>query len=142
MFVRNRRLEELIKKVELIYTAIVVRDPGTAMASDAYDGLRKQVVASANERAAHLVHLAQLHSLVEAGAALSDVQALATEWLTQAGIRCVQEVEDEGLFDIAEGKDDGALVVSAPAYVDERSGRVIRKGRAMRGASDGAGGQV
>jgi len=98
------------------------------MSADAYEGLRKQVVAAVSARFAHLGQLAELDAALERGASVDDLKALSRQWLEQAGIQVIRSAEDPRLFDNAAGGEADATI-QQPAYVDEATGRLIKAGR-------------
>lgn len=120
--------EQILMLLNRIETALVVRDPGNARSAEAYDGLRKQVIAGANERRRMLVMLTQLNSALEAGTPPADVHSLVREWMDQAGLRPVTEPVTVELFDISGA--GSSLKVVSPAWVDVNSQMVVTRGTA------------
>lgn len=127
----SKRLDEIDRHLDRIYTALVVRDPGTPLSADAYEGLRKQVVAGAGERRAHLVQLTEFDLALRRGASIDDLVLLTKQWLAQAG---VDVVDDPSRRELYEGLDqsDVAVEVELPAYVERDTARLIRQGRMRR----------
>ncbi|WP_062381173.1 hypothetical protein [Demequina pelophila] len=129
---RAKETHELVKKlereVELIHTALVVRDPGTSMSSQAYEGLRKQVVASASARQAHVAQIAEIDAALQRGASLEDLGNLVDQWLLQAGVERVQDFGDPHAFEstIPAGEE---AEVEVPAYRVTATGQLVRQGR-------------
>lgn len=129
---RSRESDRLIAKMErqldLIHTALVVRDPGTSVSSEAYEGLRKQVIAGATARQAHVAQLAEFDVAIRRGASLSDLQALVSQWLEQAGVARLETPELRDAFDstIPEGTD---AEVEIPAYINTVTNQLVRQGR-------------
>lgn len=122
---RNRELEH---KLDLIYTALLVRDPGVSMASEAYEGLRRQVIAAASERQAHVVQLAEIDVALRRGARLAELRSMVEQWLRQSGVTVVDDPRAAGCFE-SSGIDPRHARVDIPAYVVTASGQVIRQGR-------------
>src|SRR3954451_7820403 len=91
----ERLLDKLDRSVEKIELVTVVREPNTGMSADAYAGLRKPVIASAGERNAHLHQLAQFDSALRAGATPDELAALVREWLGQASLVLMEDVEHD-----------------------------------------------
>jgi hypothetical protein len=123
-----QRLAEIERQLDRVYTALVVRDPGTPLSADAYEGLRRQVVASTQARIAHVGQLAEFDVALHRGAGPDDLRQLVTQWLNQAG---VVRIEDPALRDafetnVAAGQ---GVVVEIPAYIDSATNRVVRQGR-------------
>ena len=127
-----RLLDKLDRSVERIEIVTVVREPNTSLSADAYNGLRKQVIAAVSERTAHMHQLAQFDAALRANASSDELATLVREWLGQASLRVV---EDPGLPDgfTFVGPEDGTtLRLVRPAYVDDVTGRVISAGVAER----------
>src|SRR5262249_25152720 len=81
-----RLVDKSDRSVERIELVTVVREPNTSISADAYNGLRKQVIAAAGERTAHLHQLAQFDAALRSDATLETLQALVAEWLEQASV--------------------------------------------------------
>lgn len=131
----NERLKELEHQAEIIKTVLIVREPNTLHASQAYDGLRKQVAASAAERRAHLTQLATMAVAVSRARTVADLAPQVAEWMTQAGVISLRGVpkghEAEHLFEDIGGQGlDGELEILEAAYVDGQTGSLLRPGRA------------
>jgi hypothetical protein len=128
-FRRADRLDELRDLVVRIDTALIVRDPGTVRSAEAYDGLRKQVVASAGERRRMSVFLTELAEALRKDEPMDSLSARAQEWLLQASIAVVDDPMICEVFDIVgEGDDTTPAVVIAPAYVDTITNTIVRRG--------------
>ena len=129
---RSRQSEQLLvdmkRLLDRIDTALIVRDPGTSMAADAYEGLRKQVVASATARLQHMAQLAEFDVALRRGASTEDLLILVDQWLRQAGI---ERIDDPTVRDVWESTPSpGADVeVDIPAYADSVTNRLVRQGR-------------
>ena len=127
-----RALEHLDRKSELIQTVLMVREPESVTAASAYEGLRKQIVAVAGERWAHLARLAQIDHALHHSDNIDTVRRVSAEWLEQAGVMKLHAVPDgthvEDLFEILDDSGDTMQVVQ-PAYVDPQSGRTLKMGR-------------
>ena len=123
------RVDRSIEKIEMV---TVVREPNTAISADAYNGLRKQVIASASERAAHLNQLAQFDASLRAGATTSELASLVREWSEQASLETVDDASQLEAFEVVGPEGAPAVRVLRPAYVDARTGRVVRAGLAER----------
>ena len=131
---RLSRLAESVKRIERsierIEVAIIVRDPSSTLSADAYEGLRRQIVAAASERTAHLHQLAQFAQAVT-NAEPGDLPNLVSEWMDQANLTRVEAPHDAHYFDILGGEGDGLRTVR-PAYVDATTGRPVLMGQAER----------
>ena len=119
------RVDRSIEKIEMV---TVVREPNTGMSADAYNGLRKQVIASASERAAHLSQLAQFDSALRAGATTSELEALVREWAGQASLVTVEDPALTEAFELVGPEDAPGRRVLRPGYIDGITGRVVRGG--------------
>lgn len=123
----NELLTQMDRQLDRIYTALLVRDPGTSLSSDAYEGLRKQVVASARARTQHVAQLAEIDVALQRGVNISDLQNLVDGWLRQAGI---ERIEDPRMPDVWDSVPNSHEVeVEIPAYVDTEVGRLVHQGR-------------
>lgn len=129
---RRKVTDQLIAKMErqldLIHTALVVRDPGTAVSADAYEGLRKQVIAAATARQAHVAQLAEFDVALHRGASADDLRALVTQWLDQAGVARVDDPTILGAFDATVPASVPAEV-ETPGYVNTMTNQLVRQGR-------------
>jgi hypothetical protein len=128
---RLARIEQTVdaisRSMDKIEVATIVRDPSSALSAEAYDGLRKQVVAGANERLAHLVQIARFAEAARDAPALAS---LVREWSDQAGLLRLDDF-DERYFDVL-GGEGSAIRCLRPAYVDRSTGRPIVMGQAER----------
>jgi hypothetical protein len=131
------RLRELEHAAELIKTVLIVKEPNTVRASEAYDGLRKQVIASASERRAHVVQLVTMAVAVRRATTVEDLHPQLAEWLQQSNVQTVWQVppgeRPANLFDIEEEVGERAMEVLEPAYIDLQTGTLVRLGRAVSG---------
>lgn len=120
--------KELEHKLDLIYTALVVRDPGTSMAAEAFEGLRKQVIAGATARNAHVAQLAEFDVALRRGASAGDLLKLTAQWLDQAGVVRIDDPTHREAFEstVAPG---APVEVDIPAYVNTVTGQIVRQGR-------------
>lgn len=133
MFGRRRKEidEKLVAfehQLDLIYTALIIRDPGTAKSAEAFEGLRKQVIAGATSRHAHVAQLAEFDVALHRGARTSDLLSLTGQWLDQAG---VSRIEDPTHREAFEGTVPPGVEaeVEIPAYVNTLTGQLVRQGR-------------
>lgn len=127
----RRKHTEITHKLDLLYTALVVRDPGTSTAAEAYEGLRKQVIAASTSRQAHAVQLAELDVALRRGATLRDLERLSDQWLRQAGIVTVTDPDMRPCFEPS-NLPLGDAEVELPAYVIDATSQVVRQGRLRR----------
>ncbi|GAA1740301.1 hypothetical protein [Luedemannella helvata] len=130
----SKALDLLDRRVEKMETVIIVREPSSAAAAEAYDGLRKQVVNAVSDRLNHLSQLVQLDVALNAGAGADQLAKLVDAWFEQAALLRVDDPRHprrDTLFELV-ADHGGAYEVLEPAYVDIMTGRVIRLGRARR----------
>jgi len=122
------RKNNLEHKLDLIYTALVVRDPGASIAAEAFEGLRKQVIAGATARHAHIAQLAEFDVAIQRGASLDDLAKLTSQWLDQAGVARFYDHAQREAFEstIAPGT---PVDVEVPAYINTVTGQLVRQGR-------------
>lgn len=132
MFNRKRfeHLEHRLDKLELYFT---IRDPGTAKSAEAYDGLRKLLIAANKGTQIHMAHLAQLHRAAKATESPEPVIAKLGEFMRQMGVVEISDPDMVGLdpshesftelFDVTQ-RDGDWLVVDDPAYVSASDGAV------------------
>jgi hypothetical protein len=121
----HERIGELSHKLDLIERVLMVREPGSVKAADAYEGLRRQ---------AHLAHLAQLDAAVRRGATTEALRGLLRDLMQQAGLQTIDDPAQRDAFEVVEGKGD-QLEVLEPAHVDGGTGRLVRQGRARATAA-------
>lgn len=140
----QERLARLEHQAELIKTVLIVKEPNTVHASEAYDGLRKQVVAAASERRSHLSQLVAMAVAVSRATSVEDLVPQVREWMEQAGVAALTEVppghDASHVFEDVSGDGlGGDLDILEPAYVDMQTSSLIRLGRARaRGAATAA----
>jgi hypothetical protein len=121
--------QEMAHQMEKVALVLAVSDPKASVSAESYQGLRKTVMAAANERRAHLAQLAQACDAIDRGVSATDLRTLMTEWCEQAGLAATSDTEDPGLFRVVAGDGDVLEVVS-PAWVDTTSGALVRQGQA------------
>jgi hypothetical protein len=133
-------LKEVQHQTDLIKHVLIVKEPGSQLAADAFEGLRRQIVAGAAERRSHLVQVVAMAVAVGRATAVADLEPMVGEWMAQSGITAVASSTPDQfhlLFDDLDGGTlDGAEAIDVvePAYVDTVTGAVIRTGRARRAA--------
>jgi hypothetical protein len=130
----RKLMDQLDRRVEKMETILLVREPSSTAAGEAYEGLRRQVVSAVSERITHLTQLAQLDHALAYGASQVDLRCLLDQWLEQAAlVRTTDPAGPHGetAFELVEDG-GGPLEVVDPAYVDGVTARVIKLGRARR----------
>jgi hypothetical protein len=142
MLTKKRMIRDLLDRVkgleheaELMRTVLVVKEPGTVQAAQTFDGLRKQILASAAERRSHLAQLVAMSVAVSRASSVADLVPQVQDWMAQAGVTEVREVprgvDPMDLFEDLCGKGlHGVLEIVEPAYVDAETGALLRLGRA------------
>ncbi|MCL1595695.1 MAG: hypothetical protein M3132_15220 [Actinomycetia bacterium] len=118
--VRNRELKsdliELNHRLDLIQTVLVVSNPESPMAANAYTGLRKTIVQSLQATQALHATIAQLDSLATATDNIEDIQVKLGELMSQYGVTKVELYEERP--DAFERIGSGSrYTVTKPAYV-------------------------
>lgn len=128
------QIDQLDRRTEKMEVILMVREPTTSVAAEAYEGLRKQVVTAVTERMAHLAQLVQLDAALTAGADADSVGKLVRGWVEQASLERVVDPEHPQRGLLFETVEDlgGRPEVLEPAYVDAVTGRVIRRGSIRR----------
>lgn len=127
----ERAVDGISRSVDKIEVATIVREPSSGVAVDAYDGLRRQIVAAAGERLAHLHQLARFAEAVGAERPTAELASLVDEWLVQAGLEQVADPYEQNYYDILGGTGSD-LRVLRPAYRDSVTGRPVVMGQAER----------
>lgn len=128
---RLDRIEELLVRLD---AALVVREPGSARAAEAYDGLRKQVNQASKNRRAHVAHLLALSDSIRRGADRELVSKRVEEFLLELGVSRSDSTENPDWFEIEAGEGRG-LEVTEPAVIettDDGTRSVVRLGKARR----------
>lgn len=127
------RFDALESRLDLIDRTLVVKDPGSVRSAEAFEGLRKSIIAAVQERNAHIADLAQLDAHITAGASRETIVLLVGDLLRRAGVERIDRIDRTNAehlqdFEVVEGS-GARLEVIEPAYVDH-TGRPVRRGRA------------
>lgn len=92
---RGKRIEakvdQVAQRLERVDAMLIVREPGTAYAAEAYEGLRKSVQFASQQQRIHLSTLIGLLDDIAAGATLETVTLRIRDRLSESG---VTEVSD------------------------------------------------
>lgn len=138
MFSRRRldRMESLQQSIHdqlaTIVTALIVSEPRTGHAAEAFDGLRKSVNVAARHRWQHLTQLLSFIDSMERGATIETLKARCEEWRLQAGLQRSTDIAAKpDWFDVVEGEGPDLEVID-PAWVDVNAGQLINRGAARR----------
>lgn len=107
-------------RLDILELYLTVRDPGTAKAAEAYDGLRKLLIAANKGTQIHLAQLAALHRVASAVDSVGPVLAKLDELMTQMGLVAVDDPDQTHLYQLS-GGEGAVLVVDVPAYVSVSS---------------------
>ncbi|MCD0447616.1 hypothetical protein LO762_00165 [Actinocorallia sp. API 0066] len=130
----GKKQEDLLSIVDgrssLVFDALTLQNPGSTVAAEAYDGLRKQIVAAMSERAQHLVQLVQLDAALARGVDAEGLRPLVGEWIEQARLVRIDDPAHPRAAELFTALDegDGPVEVVTPAYVDGNTDRVVRAG--------------
>lgn len=124
--IRRRTLQEQLDRIELI---LMLRDPGSSKAAEAYEGLRKSITAAVAERTSHLVQLSQIDAALQRGETTDSLALVVRDLMAQAGLERVSDPARRDCYEI--DGDAGQLKVLEPAYVDVATARPVRLGRAV-----------
>lgn len=135
---RNDRNESLIIEMltllNRIESALVVRDPGSKISADAYDGLRKMLLQSSKNRRIHVSHLLSLSDSLNRDASMQLIKDRVNDFMTELGVTYWSDTSLAELFDVVEG-DGSGLECIEPAVVERlEDGRIVevRRGTARR----------
>ena len=136
MLLRTLRenVAEIRQMVSSINTALIVREPGTALAADAYEGLRRQVASAASDRRAHLIELVRIQEALDNDVSIESLQRLVAGWSEQAGLRRWEDPEPREFFEII-GDGDGDLELVQPAWVAGEPAELVKPGLLQRSAA-------
>jgi hypothetical protein len=136
----NRRLERfearqeaVLEQIGHITAALIVREPGTALSANAYDGLRKQVSIAARDRRQHLARLIELVEAIDNGATTETLRRKCEQWCQEVGLEAVTGLDraEPDWFRIVEG-DGPEVEVLTPAWADTEVGHLVQRGTARR----------
>jgi hypothetical protein len=128
------KIDRHVEKMEVI---LLVREPTAEPAANAYEGLRKQVVAVSTDRLRLLSQLVQFDAALRNKADNAVLHSLVDSWFEEAGLQRIEDLDRPdrellfGRLDAGGASEDGLEMVD-PAYVDVVTGRVVRQGQ-LRG---------
>lgn len=125
---------EMLTLLNRIETALVVRDPGSKISADAYDGLRKMLLQSSKNRRIHVSHLLSLSDSLKREASIDQVRDRVNDFLLELGVSYWSDTSLTEVFDVVEGYGT-SLECIEPAVVEKlEDGRIVevRRGTARR----------
>ena len=124
--------EEIRRQLDTIVTALIVSEPRTAVAAEAFDGLRRTIAFAAQERRRLLIQLVAFADAIERGATLDTLRELCQQWCAEAGVARYDDPQTQpDWFTVVEG--DGPRVeVVEPAWIDAEHKVLLRPGTARR----------
>jgi hypothetical protein len=132
------RLDLIERRSERMELILTLREPNSGAAADAYDGLRKQIIAGVTDRLAHLTQLVQFDEAVRNAASTEVLTSLVRGWVDASGLAIVADPKHDQadlLFTEVENLGGPPQVID-PAYVDSQSNRVIRRGTIRFGSPE------
>lgn len=128
---RGKRIEDKVDQVaqrlERVDAMLVVREPGTSYAAEAYEGLRKHVQFASQQQRIYFSTLISLLDDIAAGATLETVTWRISDRLIESGVR---EVSDPAMLPQAFDEVDPLRETRSAWVLDPVDGRVnvIRPG--------------
>lgn len=133
---RLRRLEtaqgEIRRQLDTIVTALIVSEPRTGVAAEAFDGLRRTVAFAAQERRRLLTQLVTFSDAIERGATIDTLRELCQQWCAEAGVARHHDPQSQpDWFTVIEGEGP-RLEVLEPAWIDAENNILLRPGTARR----------
>lgn len=131
---KRTRLINIERLLQRLDAAVVVRDPGSTHAAEAYEGLRKQIMQSGKSHRIHTAHLLSLADSLERGADMELIRDRVSDFMAELGLKRIYDTGDSELFEIIEGEGSGLECIE-PAIVEQLAdGRrsVVRQGNARR----------
>lgn len=131
---RLRRLEtaqgEIRRQLDTIVTALIVSEPRTGVAAEAFDGLRRTVAFAAQERRRLLTQLVTFSDAIERGATIDTLRELCQQWCAEAGVARHHDPQSQpDWFTVIEGEGP-RLEVLEPAWIDAENNILLRPGGA------------
>lgn len=133
----KHRIAELHLMLTKLETFLIVRDPGSALSADAYDGLRKTILQSAKNRRTHVSHLLSLKESLDRNASPELIRDRVNDFLNELGISYSSDTSIPDYFEVVEGEGD-LIECVVPAVIDtDADGNTIllKPGKARRAPS-------
>lgn len=124
--------QEMRRQLDTIVTALIVSEPRTGLAAEAFDGLRRNVAFAAQERRRQLSQLVAFADAIERGATIDTLRERCEQWCAEAGLRRYADPAAQPTwFEVVEGEGPGLELVE-PAWIDETNQVLLRQGTARR----------
>jgi hypothetical protein len=122
--IRNRELKQ---ELELIKTILLVSNPDSPVAAEAYDGLRKTIVGSIKATQVLEASLAQLDQISRSTDDMQDIRIKLRELMAVAKVELVVDYDRyRDAFDVIGS--GSVQTVTKPAYVAVDRGAVVTRG--------------
>ena len=139
---RLKRIEELLGN---IITALIVSEPGNKLSEEAYDGLRKTINLTGQNKRSHVSHLLSLKDSLDRDASTDLIKDRVNDFLSELGVSYFWDASVADYFELLDGEGD-VLECVAPAVVEtDADGNPVichKQGKARRVASADAVPQV
>lgn len=94
--------------------------------------VRAAVLEGISDAGIHRTWLAEIDRIARNTDNIAELRQAISAYLRQAGIERIEEFSDETRFVVVTGADQGACLVTQPAYVDSITKRTILVGRVSR----------
>ena len=127
-------LSQVLRMLERLDAAVVVREPGNARSAEAFDGLRKQIIQSGRNQRSHIAHLLSIADSIDRGADIDLIKNRVSDFLFELGVEKTTDTSIEGAFEIIGGAGEGSRCVEPAVIQKLDNGLVIsiRVGKAER----------
>lgn len=142
MFSKKRsqggRLDDIAETLTRIEAALPTTSPANGPSAEAYEGLRRAIIATGRDRRRHLAHLVAMAEAIERGTSTADLAVLVEHWCREEGLEKSSDPSRPELFQITSEEGDIMKVLS-PAWVDtsgEGSPALVKRGVAAYEPTD------
>lgn len=117
MWGSRREMREVLRLLDRLDAAVVVRDPGTARSVEEFEGMRRLLMSVSKNHRSHVVDLISLSEVIETGGSIEVVRGRLNEYLSSLGIERSTDVSrpEEFVFDAG---GSGRLECSKAAVVE------------------------
>ena len=99
MWRSRRELREVVRLLERLDAAVVVRDPGTARSVEEFEGMRRLLMAVSKHQRSHVVDLISLSDVIETGGSMEVVRGRVNEYLSSLGVERSTDVSRREEFE-------------------------------------------